>query len=201
MGYMRFHRSKQIFPGFRLNISKSGGSVSIGPKGARLNISPKGVRTTVGIPGSGLSIINQKSWNAMGAAGKPVARRGRLPHMTLQTGPQPASEAVPAALQGIFDLTPALGEKIVRKLLREGDLQTLLMTRPAFVQGAATLDPQIAKAWVEMYDAAIEKKLGAAQGAGTFWAIWKAMVAICVLGIGAIICITLCIFLFALISG
>jgi len=51
----RFHRGIQILPGLRLNLSKTGPSLSMGGRGLSLNLSPSGVRTTVGIPGSGVS--------------------------------------------------------------------------------------------------------------------------------------------------
>jgi hypothetical protein len=65
MSYLRFHRSMKIIPGVRLNMSKSGPSVSLGVPGARLNIGTQGVRTTVGIPGTGASIIDRKSWKSL----------------------------------------------------------------------------------------------------------------------------------------
>jgi len=37
-----------------LNLSKSGGSLSFGPRGAKFTIGPRGKRATVGIPGTGL---------------------------------------------------------------------------------------------------------------------------------------------------
>jgi len=54
MGF-RFRRSVRLFPGVRLNFSKSGVSTSIGGRGLTANISKHGIRHTVGIPGSGLS--------------------------------------------------------------------------------------------------------------------------------------------------
>lgn len=54
MGF-RFRRSIRIAPGLRLNLSKSGGSLSIGGRGSTVNLSSRGVRTTVGLPGTGLS--------------------------------------------------------------------------------------------------------------------------------------------------
>jgi hypothetical protein len=54
MGF-RFRRSFRVFPGLRLNLSKSGVSTSIGTRGAWFTIGPRGTRTTVGIPGTGLS--------------------------------------------------------------------------------------------------------------------------------------------------
>jgi hypothetical protein len=55
MGF-RFRKTLSIVPGLvRLNLSKSGASVSVGPRGLKYTVGPKGTRTTVGLPGSGLS--------------------------------------------------------------------------------------------------------------------------------------------------
>lgn len=54
MGF-RFQKRISILPGVRLNLSKSGASWSVGPRGASVNIGKRGVYGTVGIPGSGLS--------------------------------------------------------------------------------------------------------------------------------------------------
>ncbi len=51
----RFRKGIKLFPGLKLNISKSGVSTSIGKKGATINLSSKGTRGTVGLPGSGMS--------------------------------------------------------------------------------------------------------------------------------------------------
>lgn len=54
MGW-RFRRSIKIFPGIRLNLSRSGVSTSVGVRGAHVTIGHGQVRKTVGIPGTGLS--------------------------------------------------------------------------------------------------------------------------------------------------
>lgn len=51
----RFRKYLKLFPGIKLNFSKSGVSTSIGKKGATVNLSTKGTRGTVGLPGSGMS--------------------------------------------------------------------------------------------------------------------------------------------------
>lgn len=51
----RFRRSIKIAPGVRVNLSKSGGSLSVGERGATLNAGKRGVYTTIGYPGIGLS--------------------------------------------------------------------------------------------------------------------------------------------------
>lgn len=58
MGF-RFHRSAKIFPGIRLNFSKSGLGLSFGVKGYRVSIGPAGIRRTVSLPGTGISHIDQ----------------------------------------------------------------------------------------------------------------------------------------------
>jgi hypothetical protein len=50
----------------RLNFSKSGLSLGLGPRGLNINIGPKGVRTTVGLPGTGLSYQTFESWRQRG---------------------------------------------------------------------------------------------------------------------------------------
>jgi hypothetical protein len=51
---LRFWRRVRIVPGLRVNLSKSGASVSVGRRGAWLTTGPRGQRATVGLPGTGL---------------------------------------------------------------------------------------------------------------------------------------------------
>jgi uncharacterized protein DUF4236 len=51
----RFRRTIKLGKGLRINLSKSGVSLSAGRPGASLNIGSRGAATTVGIPGTGLS--------------------------------------------------------------------------------------------------------------------------------------------------
>ena len=53
MGW-RFRKRIKIFPGFYINIIKSGLGVNIGPKGANVSIGPNGTYVNTGIPGTGL---------------------------------------------------------------------------------------------------------------------------------------------------
>jgi len=52
---LRFHRVFSILPGVRINLSKSGLSTSVGPRGADVNIGRHGVTTNASLPGTGLS--------------------------------------------------------------------------------------------------------------------------------------------------
>ena len=60
MGF-RFHKAFSLIPGVKLNMSKSGPSISVGGKGLTYNVGGKGTRTTASIPGSGMSYTTRKS--------------------------------------------------------------------------------------------------------------------------------------------
>src|SRR5262249_24875578 len=55
-GLLRYHdyRRLSLIPGLRVNLSKSGASLSIGHRGAWYTIGPRGSRATIGLPGTGL---------------------------------------------------------------------------------------------------------------------------------------------------
>jgi hypothetical protein len=57
---MRLRHSIQLFPGFRINLSGSGVSATVGIPGANINFGPNGTRTTVGLPGSGISYVHSQ---------------------------------------------------------------------------------------------------------------------------------------------
>ncbi len=64
---MRFQKSIRIAPGFRINLSKSGVGVSLGPKGLKVGVDAKGRRySSVGIPGTGISQRNYSKPDADG---------------------------------------------------------------------------------------------------------------------------------------
>jgi hypothetical protein len=64
---MRFQKSIRIAPGIRINLSKSGVGVSVGPKGLKVGVDGKGQRySSVGIPGTGIS---QRSYQKAGEDG------------------------------------------------------------------------------------------------------------------------------------
>ncbi|MBL0719807.1 DUF4236 domain-containing protein [Piscinibacter sp. Jin2] len=87
MGF-RFYKSFPIGKLLRVNVSKSGLSLGIGPPGLNLNIGRRGMRRTVGIPGSGLSWQDSRSWKTLGA--KP------------NTDPQPGRQGAAAGSGGVI---------------------------------------------------------------------------------------------------
>lgn len=65
MGF-RFFKRMNILPWVTLNLSKGGGSVSIGPQGAKLTLGTSGARATFGIPGTGLFYTTNFSLKKLG---------------------------------------------------------------------------------------------------------------------------------------
>ena len=54
MGF-RFRKRIRLGKGIWINLSKKGGSLSVGGRGVTMNVSKKGVRDTFSAPGTGLS--------------------------------------------------------------------------------------------------------------------------------------------------
>lgn len=74
MGY-RYHRSIQVIPGLRLNMSKSGFGLSAGFKGYHVSRSPDGrQRRTISIPGTGMSWIDYSKSGGSSAAPRSAAQ-------------------------------------------------------------------------------------------------------------------------------
>jgi len=72
MGW-RLHRSIKVLPGVRLNLSKSGLGLSVGPRGLKVGMDSKGrAYTSAGIPGTGLS--SRRYLGRPGAALSPSPR-------------------------------------------------------------------------------------------------------------------------------
>ncbi len=79
MGF-RFRRSLRLAPGIRINLSKTGASLSLGRRGATLNFSGRGTKATIGLPGTGLS------YSEILHAGPPTALPREEPASGLSTG-------------------------------------------------------------------------------------------------------------------
>lgn len=61
--FIRFWRRFTIFPGVRLNVSKTGMSLSFGRRGFWLTFGRHGVRFTTGLTGTGLFATEHKSYS------------------------------------------------------------------------------------------------------------------------------------------
>jgi hypothetical protein len=82
MGF-RFRRSLRLFPGVRVNLSRSGVSTSIGGRGAHITMGHGQVRETVGLPGTGLSYTHVEGTHQAHQEGHS------------ETQPQPGSDVLP----------------------------------------------------------------------------------------------------------
>ena len=51
---LKFRKRIRVFPGFTLNLSKSGMSATLGVRGSSVNIGKNGTYLNTGIPGTGL---------------------------------------------------------------------------------------------------------------------------------------------------
>jgi hypothetical protein len=69
---LRFWRRIRIIPGLRMNLSRSGVSLSVGRKGMWYTAGPRGQRATLGLPGTGL-FLTQHYPNQPATKGPPVA--------------------------------------------------------------------------------------------------------------------------------
>ena len=83
---MSFRLNKRINIGkfLRLNISKSGVSVSAGVPGARVTTGPGGKRLTLGIPGTGISYVKKLD--------QPARKKTATRTTRTKTAPPPESE-------------------------------------------------------------------------------------------------------------
>lgn len=138
---LRFHRSFQLFPGVRLNVSKSGLSASFGIPGATLNLGPRGLMSTVGAPGTGLS-YRQLYGRAAPNNVAPPATPDALPAEPRQSPfanyyqPLPALREINSA--SVEDLTSPslveLREMIAQAKTQKGEIEADLWEAQAEVQ-------------------------------------------------------------------
>jgi hypothetical protein len=63
MGF-RFQKRISLLPGIRLNLSKSGASVTVGKTGLSVNLGKDGATGNVGIPGTGFSYRQKITGNS-----------------------------------------------------------------------------------------------------------------------------------------
>jgi hypothetical protein len=62
MGF-RYRSSIRLARGLRINLSKSGASLSVGGRGATVNVGKRGIRGTIGLPGTGISYSETAPWH------------------------------------------------------------------------------------------------------------------------------------------
>jgi hypothetical protein len=102
----RFRRTVRILPGLRLNLSRSGASVSLGPKGFHYTVGPKGTRVTAGIPGTGMF------WTEYSPYGKNSNIRTRVPSNGTNSAFRPSSINIPPNDQTLTPVESAAPDAI-----------------------------------------------------------------------------------------
>lgn len=58
---LRFRRTMKIAPGVRLNLTKTGVSARVGPRGAGVTMGTSGTTVSAGVPGTGLHMSEKVS--------------------------------------------------------------------------------------------------------------------------------------------
>lgn len=92
---MRFRKSIKLLPGIKINLSNSGISTSVGPKGATVNLKPgRATRATVGLPGTGLS--HTETLSDAGSPRRPAD--APIAHLVEDAPPRPLWLTVPSIL-------------------------------------------------------------------------------------------------------
>ena len=100
-GYLRLWRRKQIVPGLRMNLSKSGVSWSLGVRGAHFTVGPRGTRQTLGIPGTGLSYTTYSGHHASRATRTSRPGQG----LGTATSQRASAQPVPAHREPVLPTT------------------------------------------------------------------------------------------------
>lgn len=108
MGF-RFSKTKSFGKLFRVTISKSGVSASVGVPGYRKTFSKKGVKTTLSIPGTGLS-HSTMNWRKQAASS---ATPSSPPQVSSQATVQSAPVTLTAPVQQTAQHRPSVIKWII----------------------------------------------------------------------------------------
>jgi hypothetical protein len=102
--HTRAWRRVRLAPGVTINLSKSGPSVSVGPRGSKVTFNRRGVRETVGIPGTGVYATRQVSGSR--ATAGIAARSATAP--AARPAPAPAARPTPPPVPAVEQPAPTL---------------------------------------------------------------------------------------------
>lgn len=103
---IRFGKRITLFPGVRMNFSKSGVSWTFGPRGASIGIGKRGTYANIGIPGTGLSYRERV---ASSGGQTETAQAGTSDHLT----PVPRWLAFLAIVLGLGCVIAASSESLL----------------------------------------------------------------------------------------
>ncbi len=98
--HMRLWRRVKVALGVTINLSKSGPSLSVGPRGSKVTLGRRGVRQTIGLPGTGMYMTRQLS--STPGRERPVDPGPTVVATTFPSGGDPAlaaGEATPARFE------------------------------------------------------------------------------------------------------
>lgn len=109
---LRFQKRVQLFPGVRLNFSRSGISATLGVRGASMTVGRDGVYANLGLPGSGLSYREKVLSFPRGGR----ADQGTAPQ-AFQAGD---SEPVPSGAQPIDPTLPQIASAPLEEVSSAG---------------------------------------------------------------------------------
>jgi len=124
---LRFRKSIKLAPGIRMNLTGSGTSWTLGPRGASIGIGKRGTFLNTAIPGTGLSSRTRLS----GSSGIPQARPARMA-ATTETQQQTVSLRVSVSDDGEVTFTDMTGapaseqQMALAKLQAKGKIRDLL---------------------------------------------------------------------------
>ncbi len=81
---LRFNKRISLGKFLRLNISKSGVGVTVGPRGASVTVGPRGTHATVGLPGTGLSYTQKVNGTKVGGFDSVTAAKSQFSSLQSQ---------------------------------------------------------------------------------------------------------------------
>ena len=128
---LNFRKSISLGKGLKLNLSKSGPSVSFGKSGFRQSVNLKGqARTTVGIPGTGIyytkntnvkNVVSSLTGKAQDAKNKKAAGKAAAEPKAAKSTKAAAAGAAGAAVGAKAAAKPAVNEELIAASKAKGE--------------------------------------------------------------------------------
>ena len=159
--HMRLWRRMRVAPGVRVNLSKSGPSISFGPRGAHLTVGRRGARETLGVPGTGLYATRTLNGPTAGPkAGEEPGAAAQLDPSAMAGQAMAAPAMVPPATAADYLAAVALGVALGIVLL-----WTNAVTPPgAFLSGLVTAAIGVGYEWLAHHHPVAARRMVAVAG-------------------------------------
>ena len=111
---LRFRKSITILPGVKLNLGKTGASVSVGTKGLHANLHTSGkLTTTASLPGTGISYVKTKNVKKLAKDAKAAAEKKKAEKEEKKAAEAAAAAALTAGAAGAAALAAGEAEEAV----------------------------------------------------------------------------------------